>query len=137
MRKLLRWLSTKPPATPSSSNGSAPNGTSTSRISAIQRNYQDFQDSANLDQILKRKLVAKSLNVPWDEMRDITTTNEHHHHGSGLLPWLLLLGLPLGAFAFKDEIKDWLQPDAQPSQEFVDTDTDTNYFLDFGEVPQE
>jgi hypothetical protein len=42
--------------------------------SAVHQNWRDFQESALEDQKLQRRLVAKSLDVPYgvfDEMRDI------------------------------------------------------------------
>lgn len=41
----------------------------------VHSNYDAYQDSAIADQRLNRMLVAKALNLPYDEMRDIKVTN--------------------------------------------------------------
>jgi hypothetical protein len=40
--------------------------------SKVHDNWKDFQESAILDQKLQRMAVAKALDLPWDEMRDVT-----------------------------------------------------------------
>jgi hypothetical protein len=87
----MGWFWSRRPGTRSTSNGSETAG-ERDWISSIQQkyrdNYRDFQESAILDQKLKRKAVAKNLNIPWgmwDEMRDMIVSN------NGVMPLVVAL----------------------------------------------
>lgn len=92
MLRLLPRLLNLLPLTRSSSMPSPSTGTNGSERSNIHRNYRDFQESAKRDQELKRLLIAKNADVPYDDMRDLTITN---HRGIGL-GGLIAAGLTMG-----------------------------------------
>ncbi len=102
--------------------------------SLIHWNYRDFQESAIEDQKLRRQLVAKALNLPYDEMRDVTVT---HNHGSkdrlgptALASMVLAAGVCAGGTSWlmlrenESEI-----PKVTPTPQTVDHDADTRYRL--------
>lgn len=63
--------------------------------SAVHRNWRDYQESALEDQKLQRRLVAKSLDVPYgafDEMRDIQVNKGLSGVGVAALSAALLVG---------------------------------------------
>lgn len=80
---------------PSQSNGAE---TSPTSKPPYHRVYGEFMESAMKDQELKRLAIAKSLNIPHDEMRDLSVT--HHHNRSGIgIGGLIATGLGIAATA--------------------------------------
>ena len=72
-------------------------------------NWRDFQSHALKDQVLSRKIAAKSLNIPWgftDEMRDIKVDNGIGKLGLAAIgiggPLLLAAGMLAGGMFDKD-----------------------------------
>lgn len=91
--------------------------------------YRDFQESAIKDQELRRTFAAKSLNVPYDTMGNITVTHNHESKNN-LMPLLLSAALAASGGAGGMAIWSALNAPQKPSEQVKPaTDTDTRYEL--------
>lgn len=97
LRKQLQWLLNRRHKMRNTPSPSKESGTV---------NYQDFQESAIKDQVLRRQMAAKALDLPFDTMGDITVHNGTDLKGilAGAIVATALLGGGGGAAYFLSQL---------------------------------